>query len=150
MQGDGNRPALDASFDHAALENQVPIGSLRGQFMLVVVHPAFAPGFKFRFPYQPLHAAESAVLDLIEFHTKTKAPIRIVAHYGLSLEVFERVVGSAIQLAVDAGNLPAPTAPLRVFQAKQFIGSPVKVISDEGHLLAQLPLGIGPQASPTA
>jgi hypothetical protein len=87
---------------------------------------------------------------LVEFHAETKSPVWIIARHTQLLNVFERIIRRAIEHLVDPGNLTAPPAAFVMFQAKQFIWSPVKVICDEGHFLAQLALRIGPQASPTA
>ncbi|MBZ5553740.1 MAG: hypothetical protein LAO21_13535 [Acidobacteriia bacterium] len=45
-------------------------------------------------------------------------------------------------LAIDLPNLFHPMPPFGVFERQQLVVGPVKVISDIGHLLVQLPEGV--------
>src|SRR6185503_21286602 len=68
---------------------------------------------------------------------------------GLQLDV-KNVLLLPVQVAVDLRNLRAPTTPLVVREIRDLAYGPVKVISDEGHLLVQLIQGIALHASPNS
>src|SRR5215470_9879025 len=105
-------PRPESVVGQTALQNEVPVDRLGGQLVLEIVNSAFAARLVFRFADESLHAAEPTALDLVELHAKTKTAIWILSCHRMLLNVLERALGCAVQIAVDARDLAAPVPPL--------------------------------------
>src|SRR6266850_754754 len=119
--------------------------------MRIVVESPFTKIFYLDLSFQTSNLRKASNLQAENLDAKEKSAIWIrVSHCCLSRLDVKNVLSLPIQVAIDLRDFRTPPPPFLMREIHDLAPGPVKVISDEGHLLVQLVQGIALHASPNS